>query len=86
MAKLKITIHEQIEIDLEFPIYVKVNDNTFCFFEKENNGIKIDSYPFSYGIEVSSHFPNQWMLEENITKEEFEAEFKKVQEKINQLL
>ena len=86
MAKHTISITHQIELDLDFPLYVKVNDYTFCLYMDENKGIKVETYDFSYGIDCSTNMPKVWLTCEQISKEEFESEFKKVQEKINQLI
>ena len=85
MAKRTITITSQVEVDVEFPFYTKVNDFTYCFFKAENQGISVHNYTTGFSI-MTAPFPDNWYNAKQITKEEFDKIFNEVQDKINQLL
>lgn len=88
MAKLKITVSNPIEIDVEFPLYIRVSDYLVCkIFSENTNGIIVSDYGNNtFSIQHCNSLPNEWLVRPVIPKEEFDAEFKKVQDKINQLI
>ena len=90
MAKRTITITSQVEVELnlEFPLYVRLNlYSVIKFYSEKTNGIYVANYEDNWcEIQLKNNMPEHWLNEAVITKEEFEAEFKKVQEKINQLI
>ena len=85
MAKRTITITSQVEVDVEFPFYTKVNDFTYCFIKSENEGISVHNYTTGFSI-MTGPTPDKWFNAEQVTKEEFDKNFKEVQDKINQLI
>ena len=87
MAKRTITITNQVEVDVDFPLYVRINPYAVVkFYSEKTDGIYIANYKNRYEIQVKDNMPSNWLNSDIITKEEFESEFKKVQEKINQLI
>ena len=88
MAKRTITITSQVEVDVDFPLYVRLNPYSVVkFFSEATDGIYVSYYnPGWFKIQAKASMPSHWMNSDIITQEEFELEFKKVQEKINQLI
>jgi len=88
MAKRIITITSQVEIELEFPFYVRLNKyGVVKFYSELTDGVYVANYNDNwYEIHLKNRMPENWLNSDIITKEEFELEFKKVQEKINQLI
>ena len=88
MAKRTITVTEQIEIDIEFPLYVRIDKYSVLHILSEKaNGILVSNWDtVGFKIYFITTIPDVWLNSPIITKEEFESEFKKVQDKINQLI
>lgn len=88
MAKRTITITSQVEVDIDFPLYVRLNPYSVVkFYSEKTDGIYITNYQaLGCEIQLKSNMPSNWLNSDIITQEEFDYEFKKVQEKINQLI
>lgn len=89
MAKVIIELTDYEEIDVEFPVYRKINEYALVRFDSENcMGIRVSSYPNEFsGSEISiGSQPKGWILSPESTKEEFEALLNQVQSKINSLI
>ena len=88
MAKRTITITSQVEVDVDFPLYVRLNAySVIKFYSEKTDGVYVSNYQENWcEIQLKNSMPEHWMNSNIITQEEFELEFKKVQEKINQLI
>ena len=88
MAKRTISVIEQIEIDIEFPLYVRIDQFSVLHVLSEKiDGILVSDWnSLGFKINFMTTIPDTWLNSPIITKKEFESEFKKVQEKINQLI
>lgn len=84
----KITVNQitQVEIEVQFPLYVK-SLTSILRFDNKREGIYITHTSLkeiSNGIQYG-YWPESFLLWDRSTKEEFEFAFKEVQEKINNL-
>ena len=89
MAKILVNQTTQVELEVEFPVYKKVNECLIVRFDNEKcTGIKISNYPVEFcGCEISiGNQPKEWLNAPPATKKEFLAMFKEVQSKINSLI
>lgn len=81
--KLKIKKQVEQEIEIIFPHYTK----TIChqrFFKSENECIVVYSGYGVFSIEKTDSFPDDWMLDEQSTKEEFDAAYLEVLTKLQE--
>ena len=86
MTKITVNRTIEVEINVEFPFYVK-NSISVLRFDNKREGICITNSKMKEitdGIEYG-YWPESFLLWERATKEEFEFAFKEVQEKINNL-
>lgn len=72
--KLKINKQMTVEIDIQFPYYCS-DGYKWLRFDSEKNGVFIfDAHPVSTKIEYGV-LPDQWLLCQKISKEEFDNKF-----------
>lgn len=88
MAKRTITVTEQIEVDVDFPLYVRIDQySVLHVLSNAEDGILVCNYTtYGFKIQYMPSISEAWLNRPIITREEFESEFRLAQEKINQLL
>jgi hypothetical protein len=70
--RLKATVTEEIEKEVELPYYCKYGESHFIKLESEVKAVIVHTYGFSYLIEVSN-IPNESIISqsEDVSEEEF---------------
>ena len=73
--KLKINKTVTHEVDVEFPLYTQ-DEALFCMFTNFGHGLSIQLYPNSGNATIySGVLPNEWMLNQQCTEENFMSAF-----------
>lgn len=87
MATIIVNQTTQVELDVEFPFYVKGSYSAIRFDSEDGEGIYVSDYgkDFPCGIQFGA-WPISWFNYEPSTKEEFESFLNQVQSKINSLI
>lgn len=87
MATITVNQTTQVEIEVQFPLYVKSGYSAIRFDSEDGKGIYVSDYgkDFPSGIQFGT-WPTSWFNYEPATKEEFEAFLNQVQSKINSLI
>lgn len=71
------------EVDVEFPFYTQ-DGTLFCMFINFGHGLSIQLYPNSGNISIHSGvIPNEWMLNQQCTEEDFTRAFTKAVDILN---
>lgn len=89
MEKVLVALTDYVEIEVEFPVYRKINEYALVRFDnKDKIGIRVCDYPYEYsGSQISiGGQPQEWLFCPPATKVEFEALLNQVQSKINSLI
>ena len=74
---MKLQINKTVthEVDVEFPFYTQ-DGTLFCMFINFGHGLSIQLYPNSGSISIHSGvIPNEWMLNQQCTEEDFISAF-----------
>lgn len=86
---MKITIKKEVtqEIEVTFPLFTK-SSVSFNMFKSQNECVSVTSY--SNAVKVEKHakdcFPEDWMLDESCSPDEFFEAFKIAMSKLNALI
>ena len=74
---MKLQIFKSVthEVDVEFPFYTQ-DGALFCMFTNSGRGTSIQLYPNSGNTSIhSGTLPNEWMLNQQCTEEDFISAF-----------
>lgn len=80
--KLKIEKKVVEEIDITFP-YFTSNRVHFFMFTEDGTCLQVSEYAQSIQIHQKDAFPMSWMLHEEVSKEDFREEYRKVARTLN---
>jgi hypothetical protein len=81
--KIKTTISEEFEKEIDLPYYCKFSDDHFLKVESDRKAITVQTYHFAYSIRVDD-IPNYSIIaqSEECSKEEFNTAFETVLTKL----
>ena len=82
---MKLQIYKTVthEVDVDFPFYTQ-DGTLFCMFTNFGRGLSIQLYPNSGNATIySGVLPNEWMLNQQCTEENFMSAFTQAVDTLN---